>query len=308
MEKEDKKEKIVRGLVLVFLGISFMYLVINYSKYHRANPTKLTTPFLMTKVTTDNDNLENTVQDVLKGASGTYAVSIKNLKNNQSYNLNEHKSFDTGSLYKLWVMAETFEQIQSGDLSEDEILSEDVSVLNSKFNIPDDQAELTDGTITLSVDDALNQMITISHNYAALLLTERIGLSSVDTFLKANGFKESKVGINYENPTTTAADIALFFEKLYKGEIINKVYSDKMLEILKKQQLNDKLPKYLPDGVIMAHKTGEIEDFSHDSGIVFDKRGDYIIVTLSETDSPEVANEKISQVSNKVYSYFLKGS
>ena len=47
-----------------------------------------------------------------------------------------------------------------------------------------------------------------------------------------------------------------------------------MLELLKAQTLNDKLPKYLPDQVIMAHKAGELDDVSHDAGIVYSPAGD----------------------------------
>ncbi len=71
----------------------------------------------------------------------------------------------------------------------------------------------------------LNQMITISHNYAALLLTEKVKLSTVAKFLQTNGFKESNVGTNGEAPVTTPSDIALFLEKLYKGQLANPTYT-----------------------------------------------------------------------------------
>ena len=37
--------------------------------------------------------------------------------------------------------------------------------------------------------------------------------------------------------------IAEKFEKLYNGEIVSKSASNEMLEILKKQELNDRIPK-----------------------------------------------------------------
>ncbi|MDO8610193.1 MAG: serine hydrolase, partial [bacterium] len=133
-----------------------------------------------------------------------YAVVIKNLKNNETFNFNEHKSFQTGSLYKLWVMAASFDQIKQGNLKEDEILSDDVSTLNKEFNISDDLAELTEGKVTLTVKDALFQMITISHNYAAYLLTDKIKLSTIKNYLKNNKFNESNVGEDL--PSSTASD------------------------------------------------------------------------------------------------------
>lgn len=248
-------------------------------------------------------DLKHTIDNALAGSRGNYSIAVKNLKTGESYYLNEHKVFDPGSLYKIWIMAVAFNQIQSGQLKEDEILSQDVQVLNNEFGIDPQYAELTDGTITLSVKDALEQMITISHNYAALLLTEKIKLSSVSDFLAQNNFKESMVG---GSPTTTADNIAMFFEKLYKGELADAQNTKRMTELLKKQTFDKKLPKYLPSEISIAHKTGEIDYLSHDAGIVFTDKGDYIIAVLSESDYPPGAEERIAQISDAVYRYFSK--
>jgi beta-lactamase class A len=246
-------------------------------------------------------NLHKTVLNALSGAKGNYSVSIENFKTKEKESLFGDKAFKVGSLYKLWIMGETFRQIQAGLLSEDEVLSEDVSVLNKDFNIDPKSAELTDGTIVLTVRSALKQMIDISHNYAALLLTKKIKLSNVAEFLKTNGFNASHVG---GTPTSTADDIALFYKKLYKGELANKQYALEMLDLLKAQTLNDKLPKYLPKGTVAAHKTGEIEYLSHDAGIIYTPNGDYIIVVLSESSYPLGAEERIAQISKSVFDYF----
>ena len=198
-------------------------------------------------------------------------------------------------------MAESFKQIQEGTLRKEEVLSKKISELNQDFDIDPDSAELTDGTITLTVNSALNQMITISHNYAALLLAQRIEMTKVKSFLVTNNFSESNVG---QPPKTSAYDIALFFERLYKGELASKQYTDEMLDLLKTQKLNDKLPKYLPKNTVIAHKTGEIDFFSNDAGIVFSEKGDYLIVVLSETDFPAEADDRIGQISKAVYEYF----
>ncbi len=246
-------------------------------------------------------NLKKVVESALADTKGTYGIAIKNLKTGEAYYGNELRIFQPGSLYKLWVMAEVFAQVQNGEIKEDEILSDSVTNLNGKFDIDPAVAELADGTITLSVKDALEQMITISHNYAAYLLSDRIKLPNVVKFLEQHKFTESTLG---EPPKTTAYDIALFFEKLYKGNLGNAENTQRMLELLKKQVLDNKLPKYLPENTIIAHKTGEIDFFTHDAGIVFTDRGDYIIVVLSESDSPQGAEDRIGQVSQAVYKYF----
>jgi beta-lactamase class A len=251
-------------------------------------------------------SLARVVQDSLKGAPGNYAIYIKNLKTNEMYFEEDRKSYDTASLYKLWVMGTVFKKIESGELTGDQVLSQSVATLNNEFGISPADAELTSGGVTFSVDEALTKMITISHNYAALLLTEQVKLSAIADYLQQNGFKDSKVGTDGSNPSTNAHDVAMFLEKLYKGQLGNKDSTEKMLNLLKAQQLNNKLPKYMPKDVVIAHKTGELGTFTHDAGIVYTPKGDYIIVILSEADTPSDAEDEIGQLSEAVYEYFTK--
>lgn len=252
------------------------------------------------------ENLKDTVTKSLDGAKGDYSIVIKNLKTGELYSRNKDKIYEPASLYKLWVMATVFDEIKKGNLKEDEVLSATIPQLNREFNIDPDVAELTTGGIEQTVKEALNQMITISHNYSALLLTLEVGNSKVAKFLRDYGFNNSKLSLGSETeaPVTSASDIALFFEMLYKGEIIDAKSSKKMIDILLRQQLNDRIPKYLPKEAKVAHKTGEIDFYKHDAGIVFSPKADYIMVVLSESNSPSGAAERMADLSKVVYEYF----
>lgn len=274
-----KKRKLLLPFIIL---IAIIYSIISILK----QSGQLIRPQLI-KVDKDFSSLEELVSSSLRGTKETYAVVIKNMHTGKGFRFNEDKVYEAGSLYKLWVMATVYEEIKKGEIKEDEILSQRVEVLNEKFEIEEDEAELTEGEITMSVGQAINQMIAISHNFAALLLLEKVGNSQIPS-------------------QVTAKDAALFFENLYKGELVSPEYSQKMIDLLKKQQLNNGLPKYLPKDTQIAHKTGDIGWFKHDAGIVFTSKGDYIIVVLSETDSPTGAQEKIAQVSKAVYEYFNK--
>lgn len=278
----------IASVILLLIGL--LLLMGFLQKDNEIKPTKPT--------------LQSTVEQSMAGSSGRYGIVIKNFKSGESYRLNEHQIFEAGSLYKLWVAASAYQQLQAGGFAEDDLLSEDVAVLNEKFNIAPEDAELTEGTMQLTVSQALNQMITLSHNYAALLLTEKVKLSSVAAFLKENGFTQSQLGIDDQPLKVTPSDIALFYEKLYKEEFINQEYTNKMIGLLKDQKLNDGLAKYLPDQLQVASKTGDIGWFKHDAGIVYSPAGDYLIVVLSESDYPPGAQERIALLSKAVFDYF----
>lgn len=250
----------------------------------------------------ESNELEKAILPLIQNEKGTYSVVVRNLKTNEFYNKDETKKYASASLYKLWTMATVFQQIKDGKLTMDKVVSADIAALNTAFQLGDD-AELKEGTITRTIQEALEQMITISHNYSAILLTYTIKNSSVRQFLISYHFTDSKTG---SPPTTTAQDIADYYETLYKGELISKKASDEMLAILKRQKLNDRIPKYLPKGTISAHKTGELGGVKHDAGIVFSDKGDYIIVLMSETAAPLKAAEVEANISKAVFEYFQK--
>lgn len=310
MRNQHSFIKIIKLLGVVFITGFIMFILGNQFLKNEQNETQLISPisnvvsFVTSPFNNKSSSLRNIVKNALEGTKGSYGIFIKNLKTEEFYAINEHRVYESGSLYKIWIMAVVIDQIRNGKIKEDEELNGDIKALNDKFNISSESAELTEGSIMLTVNQALEQTITISHNYASLLLAEKIKLSSVKAFLQREGFNESTVGTDGSSPTSTPYDIALFFEKLYKGKLADPKSSNKMLGLLKRQKLNDKLPKYLPSETMVAHKTGEIDFFTHDGGIVYGPKSDYIIVVLSKSDLPAAAEERIADISKKIYDYF----
>ncbi len=302
--RPNNKKKILLA-VLIFLSL-FVYGVISSKKF---KPSDIISPFAgsfnssvnAVKKFINPAGIDKIFKESFAQNPDSFAVYIKNLKTGEEYRKNETKTFKTASLYKLWVMGAVYKQIESGKIKLDDQITEDIQSLNQEFDIATDEAELTDGVLELDVESAIKQMIVVSNNYAALALTKKIGLQSLEEFVHDEGFAGSSAKIP---PSTTASDIALFYEKLYKRKLVSKDADREMMDILKQQQLNDRLPKYLPQETAVAHKTGELDFYKHDAGIVFSPKGDYVIVVLSETQDPDQASEKIADFSKKIYEYF----
>lgn len=249
----------------------------------------------------NNGGLESAVEEVLKESEGRYGIYIKNLKTGDVYAKNGHEIFEPASLYKVWVMGTVFEKIKEGSIKENDKLTADIPVLNKKFNISSEDAEFKEGVINFSIKSAIEQMITISHNYAALALTEKVGSREVKEFMKRYGLVISEFGPPLK---TTALELGMFFEKLYRGEVIDQQYSQKMVDLLVRQKRNDRIPKYLPEGTLIAHKTGELPNIRNDGGIVYSPNGDFVIIILSETGDVTFASDTIAKISEASYKYF----
>lgn len=260
------------------------------------SPTTIPTPTSSPKL-----NLDAIIQEELEGTKGRYSVVVRDLQTGAEYTYKEQEKFQTGSLYKLWVMAVANQQIQEGKLKESDVLASDVAAINARFNIATDAAEMKDGSVAFPVNQAMKQMITISHNYAALLLAQKVKLSTITKFLQDNNFSNSKVG---SPPQTTAYDMANFLDALYDGKLANAERTTIMIDLLKAQRLNNKLPKNLPTGTVIAHKTGELGPVTHDAGIVYTSKGNYIIVVMSESTLPSAAEDRIANISKAVFNYY----
>ncbi|HVF69552.1 MAG TPA: serine hydrolase [Xanthomonadales bacterium] len=310
-----KKNTLVKFLLLLIAITSFLYIFSGRLLGDSRQASEFVSPLAQGIIEKgaaflnpdeNSTDLEKIVHQELRNSQGEYAVAIKNLQTGERYYFNEQEVFDAASLYKLFVMATVYQKIQDGNLTKTKMLSQKIPTLNQKFKISSESAELKEGSITLPVESALTRMITISDNYSALLLAENVRLSKVSTFLKKNSFTGSSMGTGGNAPATTASDMTSFFQKLYKGELTSVDGSSEMLLLLRHQQLNSKLPKYLPPNTRIAHKTGELGRLSHDAGIVYTQKGDYIIVVLSDTNIPANANEKIADISKAVYDYFTR--
>ena len=64
-----------------------------------------------------------------------------------------------------------------------------------------------------------------------------------------------------------------------EDKAINAGASEQMIQILEHQKFNEGIPKGLPEGMRVAHKTGEITKIHHDAAIVYAPRP-FVLVIL----------------------------
>lgn len=306
------------SFVIVVLALIFIPIIVYYvsliQERDKIKEQVLALSVIAKPIFSRDSELGNIVTNNFSKYGNDYAVVIKNLKTGEEYKYNENKKFNSASLYKLWIMGVAYQKIKDGSFKEDQVLSGSQKILDDTLSTvsptptPEEASEdsaANEKILSLTLDDAIQRMITYSDNYSALLIASRSGTFAVTNFLKTYELNNSSFR---SPPQTTAADIAKYYEKLYKGEIVDKEYSKEMMDILKRQTINDRIPKYLPIGTIVAHKTGELFGSKHDAGIVFQKNGDYIIVVMSDTKDPKVAAENTANFSKEIFEYFNKKS
>jgi beta-lactamase class A len=204
------------------------------------------------------------------------------------------------SLYKLGVLVEAERRVDTGELHYTDTITiepEDITADGS----------FEDAGTQLSLDAALEAMITVSDNGAALALWHILGGANIDATLEKAGVKDFHVAYDdTEDNWATPHAIGTFFTLLAKRELISPAASDRMLARLERQQINDRLPAQLPAGVVIAHKTGNLSGVTHDAGIIYTKTGPRIVVAMTWDALDEDAANFISSIGSLVYSSNLQ--
>ena len=92
------------------------------------------------------------------------------------------------------------------------------------------------------------------------------------------------------------------WKHLYKESFLNAENSELLLDILKRQQVGGRLTLYMPEDIVVAHKTGDLDKLEHDVGIVYHNSSDYIICVLTKNvDTNKNGREIIGEISRITY-------
>lgn len=235
-------------------------------------------------------NLSATVQAALakvSGQPGHVGFCYRDLTDGTTAGFQEHEPIVAASVIKIPVLVEFFEQMNEGTLFPDEEF-----VIREEDKLPSCGAlNYMHTGLQVSALDLATLMIILSDNTATNLLIKRVGMDSVNRRMRSLGCQgitlrrllfDSEASARGIENTVTAYDIALLLHKMQDGEL---PYSEKMLQILRDQRLNGKIPFWL-HGIPIAHKTGEDDGITHDCGIIYTEKP-FIVCFLSEhTDVP----------------------
>lgn len=88
--------------------------------------------------------------------------------------------------------------------------------------------------------------------------------------------------------SSTPRQMVKLLEMIENGKVVSKEASAQMIEILKRQQFKDGIGRALPDTIPSASKSGALDRFRADVGILYTRRG-RIAMAINIDDMPEVA-------------------
>lgn len=274
---------------------------------------------------TIEDLKTNIVNDISK-IDGDVAIALYDLNNeSNTITININETFHAASTMKVPVMIELYIQQNEGLLNLNDsivLVNEFKSIVDGSpysMDIGDDSDDIIYSKIGTkqTLYDLMVPMITVSSNLATNVLIEIVDAKKVTQTMRSLGADNIEVLRGVEDQkaydlglsnSTTANDLLAIMKAIANGEAGTKEDCDAMIAILKDQKWNDMIPKYLPETVEVAHKTGSITGVHHDAAIVYLPDGrSYILVLMSKNLKDfDKGTDQLAQISKSIYEYMIK--
>ena len=216
---------------------------------------------------------------------GTVGLVLLDPVSGDSLSIRGDEPFPTASNIKVPILIQLFHEVQAGRIP----LADPLVMLAADRVDGSGILQFFDAPLRLTVKDAATFMIAESDNTAANLIIDKLGIRAVNARMDSLGYHQTRLWAKVFGSLTTSIDpdssrvwglgvttpmeMARMFAAIYRGEAVSPDASHRMVEMLRKQFWGyNEIPRYLPAGVVVAHKTGPVKPSRHDRGIVYAPR------------------------------------
>lgn len=104
---------------------------------------------------------------------------------------------------------------------------------------------------------------------------------------------------SFENNVASPRAIATLFDRLARGDLLTPASTAYAMDRLVRQQYNDRISRYIPSTVAIAHKTGSLLTSRNDAGIIYLSEQEYFAICVLVL----LNRERLEQSSAAVYHY-----
>jgi beta-lactamase class A len=256
-------------------------------------------------------HLKKDLTSKVKHFRGTVGLVVEDLETGQKIAFNQEKLLPSASLVKVPIMLSCFYAAQDNkiNLKNTVILRSSKKVGGSKV-----LGDKPSGSV-FTLEELLDPMITQSDNTATNMLIDSLGFDLLNTYFNKIGLKNTNISRKMmdfaerregKENYTTAQEMAYLLKRIYYKKFLNKDISERCLELLGQQKVNDRIPRKLPKGTFVVHKTGLENYICHDAGIVFTDKGNFLICVLvrHQDKLAQPTKKFISDITLLAYNYY----
>lgn len=253
-------------------------------KFENKQPTPTPTPRF--------EEQKEAIAEILEPLRGQYGIYFQDLNTSEAFEIKGSDKFSAASLMKLPVMLTAYQQEEQKAVNLNLIYrlqaSDKRNGAGSLFNRPEG--------FEITYRKMMELMGKQSDNTAYNILSRILGKVKIQSTIDQLGMKNTL----FEEGTTTPEDIAIFFDKLYKGNVVSEKNKEELLSFLTQTIWEDRIPAGLPEGMRVAHKIGTEVGVISDAGIIFAKKP-FILVIMSQDANEIEAKKALPEISKKIW-------
>jgi beta-lactamase class A len=229
--------------------------------------------------------------ELVNPPTGVVALAARHVESGRTWRHNEHLALPSASLIKLPILAAFWEAVEAGRLDAAERVSVPVEARVEGTGV---LKALAPG-LQPTWSDLATLMITVSDNVATNLVIDRLGMDAIQGWIDKAGLAETRIERRMMDRAamsagrgnwTSAADMEMLLSAIAEETGVSDRASREMRRVLEAQQIQDRLPRRLGEGVRVANKTGNLADVIHDAGILTWAAGTLVIVVLTQGVRP----------------------
>ena len=262
------------------------------------------------------EKLDARVADIAARLDGVMGLAILDLADGRILLRNGDRVFPTASSIKVAILLELYHQDQQSRAGvPKKARLDDVYTFDPKDLVEDSQimTGLTPGATRLTNRDLAQFMIAVSDNAATNVLIDRLGMENVNAMLRGLGLSKTMLRRKMidiaaarrgDENVATPQEMVRLLETIHKEKLLERQLNAALVKQL--STLKDSyIPRYLPEGIGVANKPGNLEGVRTDSGIIFVQNRPFAISVMTAWDRDERAAERaISEVALEAYHYF----
>lgn len=280
------------------------------------------------------EQLEHKLLKLADNYSGIIGIYAKNLNTGEIISINSDSLFPTASVIKIPILVSLFKKIKSSEINPDEyIIIRDTQKVGGAGVI-----QFLKGDVKIKLIDAATLMIILSDNTATNSIIDQLGnthdekLDYVNSTMESIGLKNTKLlnkvfsystkkntkeakrfGLGYSSPI----EMGTLLDMIYHHKIVDSFYSDWIIQIMKNQQDDSMIRKLLPyynlkegESIIVANKTGAVDQSRIDVGIVYSPKCDFVIAIFADQSKDtrwtydNKAENAVALAAKMIYDYF----
>lgn len=227
------------------------------------------------------------IKRYLESRIGTYGFYFEDLRSGFIYGYNENKQMTAAGCMKMFIAVSLVKAVEDKkvDFMDKILIKKDERVYGTGIICEFDEREYT-------VFELLVAMLIQSDNTATNKIIDIIGMDRINsdikemnlknTFLNRKTRDERNLIDNVEN-ITSPYDLARLWKILYRGEYLEKDNGIMIIDILRKQQIKNKMSLYIPDDlkIEISSKTGDKNGVENDTELLQLEKGDFSATILS---------------------------